>query len=644
MDNDTVIGKAKGGKARAEKLTPGQRKEIARKAAEARWQSETNKAGIPMNSENRLLRERIKFELQDVSEPNLFREYFPYSEVPKLPFSDRIVPMELPKDIFITDTTFRDGQQSRPPYTPAEMAAIFDFLHKMSGPNGVIRQTEFFLYSDKDKEAVRLCMERGYRFPEITGWIRAVKSDFQLVKDMGLKETGILVSCSDYHIFLKLNMTRQKAMEQDLSVIKAALDAGIIPRCHFEDITRADFNGFVIPFAQELMRLSEDARIPIKIRACDTMGYGVPYTGAALPRGVPEIMYALRHHAGVPPELLEWHGHNDFHKGLVNATTAWLYGCSSANGALLGFGERTGNTPVEALLVEYASITGTTNGADLTAITEMAGYFQRELKFNVPTNFPFVGADFNNTAAGIHADGAMKNEEIYNIFDTTKLLNRPMGVIITDKSGIAGIALWANNYLGLSGDNAVDKRHPGVAKIHKWVMEQYAQGRTTNISRDEMAEKVKKHLPEFLVSDLDVIKQKARDVAVHLIEDVVVEEAFKKRDKNGMEKTLQRLLDENPFIQFAYVVNTEGRKVTKNLTQIIDRATYEHFGLDEDFSDRSWFINPMKDGKTFVTNFYTSKITGALAITVSTPVRDHEDDIIGVLGIDMKFEDLVKAE
>ena len=77
-------------------------------------------------------------------------------------------------------------------------------LHKLGGANGVIRQCEFFLYSDKDKEAVRKCQERNYRYPEITGWIRATKEDFKLVKEMGLKETGILTSVSDYHIFLKL--------------------------------------------------------------------------------------------------------------------------------------------------------------------------------------------------------------------------------------------------------------------------------------------------------------------------------------------------------------------------------------------------------------------------------------------------------
>lgn len=151
---------------------------------------------------------------------------------------------------------------------------MFDLLHRLSGPRGVIRQTEFFLYSEKDREAVRVCQEKGYPFPEITAWIRAVEKDFELVKKMGIRETGILTSCSDYPIHLKLGMNRKQAMEQYLSVVKAALDAGIRPRCHFEDITRADLYGFVIPFAQALVRLSEESGIPIKVRLCDTMGYG----------------------------------------------------------------------------------------------------------------------------------------------------------------------------------------------------------------------------------------------------------------------------------------------------------------------------------------------------------------------------------
>jgi isopropylmalate/homocitrate/citramalate synthase len=587
---------------------------------------------------------KIPFELKNVKEPELYRDMFPYTSVPRLVLEDRLIQTNIPKDIWITDTTFRDGQQSRPPYTPAQIADIFDFLHRMSGPDGVIRQTEFFLYSEKDREAVRLCMERGYRFPEITGWIRANKKDFKLVKDMGLRETGILTSCSDYHIFLKLNMTRKDALQQYLDIVRTALEQGITPRCHLEDITRADFYGFVIPFAQELMKLSEESKTPIKIRACDTMGYGFPFPGTALPRGVPEIFYALIHDGGVPSEQLEWHGHNDFHKGLVNGMAAWMYGCSSVNGALLGFGERTGNTPVEAMLIDYISLTGNDAGIDTAAISEVAEYFRRELSFPIPANYPFVGSEFNSTSAGIHADGMMKNEEIYNIFDTTKILKRPMGVIITDKSGVAGIAHWVNSHLDLDAEKKIDKRHPGLAKINKWVMEQYEQGRTTSISHDELLEKAKKYLPEYFVSDLDKLKKKAQEIALHLVEGMVERKEMRSMDHTKQEAVIQRLLEENPFIQFAYVVNREGNKITKNITQIQYKAQFENSGLGDNFSDRPWFIRPMKDGRSFVSDFYTSKITGALCITVTAPISSEQNGLIGVFGVDIRFEDLVRAE
>ena len=251
--------------------------------------------------------------LLDIPGPNLMREIFPYEEVPRIDFDHKLLPIDPAEDIFITDTTFRDGQQARPPYTVKQIGVIFDLLHRLSGPNGVIRQSEFFLYTEKDRKAIELCLAKGYRYPEINGWIRAIEQDLQLVFEMGLKETGILTSISDYHIFLKLKSDRKTALKQYLGIVRAALERGIIPRCHFEDITRADIYGFCVPFALELMRLREDSGIDIKIRLCDTLGFGVTYPGAALPRSVPGLVRAFIDDAGVPGHLLEWHGHNDFH-------------------------------------------------------------------------------------------------------------------------------------------------------------------------------------------------------------------------------------------------------------------------------------------------------------------------------------------
>jgi len=422
-----------------------------------------------------------KPKLVNVDKPNLYRQIFPYTEFPRVIFDNQNVDYDIPEKIWITDTTFRDGQQSRPPYTPEQILKVYDLLHKIDGGTGLIRQCEFFLYSDRDRKAVKLCKARGYQFPEITGWIRAVPADFKLVSQMGLAETGILTSASDYHIFLKLRKTRAQAMNAYLDVVKAALDNGVIPRCHMEDVTRADYDGFVLPFAAELMTLAEGYNKPVKIRLCDTLGFGLPWAQASLPRSVPKLIHGLRQ-IGIPSEWLEWHGHNDLHKVQVNAATAWLYGCSAANTAIFGIGERTGNPPLEALVVEHAQIKGHTTKVNYAAITELCEYARCELGLEIPNNYPLTGKDFNVTRAGIHADGLLKNEEIYNCFDTQKLLNRPVSVAITDKTGAAGIKHWIEARYKID----IPKHDIRITKIKDRIDAEYSANRVSAISDEEM--------------------------------------------------------------------------------------------------------------------------------------------------------------
>ena len=446
---------------------------------------------LEISSKTNLLEQKIyRYDLQDVAEPELYRDIFPYTEVPRIAFNHRRVPMGMPEEIWITDTTFRDGQQSIEPYTVKQMVDIYRLLSRLGGPYGIIRQTEFFVYSKKDRQAIEECQSLGLRFPEITTWIRARKEDFQLVKDLGIKETGILVSCSDYHIFKKMNMSRSQAMKQYLETVALAFETGIIPRCHLEDITRADFYGFVVPFVNELMKMSQDAGIPVKIRACDTMGYGVPYPEVALPRSVPGIIYGLQHFSDVPSECLEWHGHNDFYKAVSNASTAWLYGASAVNCTLLGIGERTGNVPLEAMVMEYAALRGSMEGMDSSVITEIADYYRNEIGYDIPNMTPFAGRYFNVTRAGIHADGLLKDEQIYNVFDTQKLLKRKPSVLLGENSGLAGIAYWINDNYGLTAGEMLDKHDPLVLALKEWIDGEYASGRQSTLSVPELEDKI----------------------------------------------------------------------------------------------------------------------------------------------------------
>ena len=593
---------------------------------------------MPILRHNRALK---SFCLESPETPELYRDLFPYSSICRSTFDDMIIVPKPAEEMRITDTTFRDGQQARPPYSVKQIARIFDLMQKLGGKTGLIHATEFFMYSEKDRKAIEVCRSRGYRFPRITGWIRAHIDDLKIARDMEFDEVGMLTSVSDYHIFLKLGKNRETAMNDYLKLVAQALDWGIIPRCHFEDITRADIYGFCVPLAQRLMELAKQSAMPVKIRLCDTMGYGLPYPGAALPRSVQRIVHAFTTDAGVPSAWLEWHGHNDFHKSLVNGVTAWLSGCGAVNGSLLGFGERTGNTPLEALVVEYISLTGNDNAADTSVINQIGEYFETELDYRIPDNYPFVGKDFNATSAGVHVDGLAKNEEIYNIFDTTRLLGRPVPIIITDKSGRAGVAYWINNHLKLSDANAISKKHPAVGKIYDKIMEAYANGRNTSFSNKEMTTLVRRNMPELFTTEFEQMKTLAGNLSSHVLMRLAQDELLKNLSA-GHQASLEKFVAEYPFIQYLYAVNVEGQLTSFAFSAPAYAKLYEGITLNHDYADREWFKVPMRTGELHIMDVYQSHHTKQLIITVSCAITDEKDNIIGVLGADIQLQELLR--
>ena len=208
---------------------------------------------------------------------------------------------------------------------------LFQLESRLGGPKGHDPAERVFpLYSTRIGEALEMCQDLGLEFPEITTWIRANEKDFELVKAAGVKETGVLVSCSDYHIFKKMHLTRSQALEKYLAIVKAALDRGIVPRCHFEDITRADFYGFVRALCRAAdgsvrrKRHSRSRSVPATPWA---MASAIP--ARPCPAACPASSTACTITRRFRPRQLEWHGHNDFYKVVTNAATAWLYGCSS---------------------------------------------------------------------------------------------------------------------------------------------------------------------------------------------------------------------------------------------------------------------------------------------------------------------------
>ncbi len=417
-----------------------------------------------------------------MSEPDYFLESFPQESFPRYVWTER--PTHLPTRVWTTETTHRDGQQGGLPLTTEQSLEIYDILCKFTGTSGAIRQAEFFAYRDSDKRALQGALERfGSGAPiEPTTWIRAKREDVFLIRSLGVKETGMLASISDYHTFHKFSPGgREVAMKSYLEAVEISLDNGIKPRLHLEDATRADIN-FVLSFVQAV--LEKAAPFPYslrpKFRICDTMGLGLPYDDVALPRSIPKFFRELRK-AGLQSEDLEFHPHNDTWLIVPNCLAAIREGCAVINGTCLGKGERTGNAPLEAVLLHLIGMGYYQQAPDFKALNELAELYAN-MGETLPAKYPLYGKDAHRTRAGIHADGLNKFWWMYAPFDVPKLLGRPLEVSLTKESGLAGLIFVIKQHLGVT----LAKDDVGLQGIHRHITEQFDNGRMTSVEWEEL--------------------------------------------------------------------------------------------------------------------------------------------------------------
>src|SRR2546422_3089831 len=396
-------------------------------------------------------------------------------------FEGRMPPVELEADPaplpiadteprLITDTTLRDGaQDSRFPLFPNEARLRYVALrHELDNDSGRIDSIETFIYQRRDLWVLEKLLERGYEYPRITTWIRANPRDVKELYEVSqgrVKETGMLASASDHHIFDKLGYhSKEEAIDKYLKPILTACEYNITPRVHLEDTTRADIYGWVIPFIRTVLDATEGRA---KFRVCDTIGWGVPDPYAAMPQGIPRLIATLQRETGAE---LEFHGHNDFGVATANSLAAWRYGCRKVNVAFAGLGERTGNTSLEQMLAAYIRFYGDP-GFDLSVLPEMTSLIGSTLT-PIPDNAPLIG-DVFNTQAGIHQAGIARQQDapgglIYLAYDPALLGRRPAERnLIGGMSGSEGIVAVLNEEAERRGGGGrVSPARPAVGESY----------------------------------------------------------------------------------------------------------------------------------------------------------------------------------
>ncbi len=410
------------------------------------------------------------------------RFYNFHGKMPPLGFEAEPAPIPppalnpIPK--LITDTTLRDGaQDSRFALFPAEARVkYFDLLHKLDNRTGRIEQVEVFIYQKRDIWCLERLLERGYDFPQVTTWTRATPKDIKLMVEVSggkVKETGMLASASDHHIYAKLGYrSKQEAVEKYLKPILTAVEHGVTPRVHLEDATKADIYGFIVPFIQRVLRETEGKA---KFRICDTLGIGFPDAYASLPMGVPRLISTVVLETGAE---VEWHGHNDFGFATANSIIAWRYGAKRVNVAFGGLGERTGNTTLEQVLADYIRIYGDP-GFKLEALREMTELVRNEVT-EVNIKAPIVGDAIFTTQAGIHQSGVERQKkaeggDIYFPFDPQLLGERTVELHrVGSLSGSEGIVALLNKKASALGRPATYATASRVVKyVYDMVQEAY---------------------------------------------------------------------------------------------------------------------------------------------------------------------------
>ncbi len=429
--------------------------------------------------------------IPEPDQPEYFLDTFPRDGFPRCQWT---ADPALPAQAWTTETTHRDGQQGGLPLTTEQSLKIYNLLCAFTGTSGAIRQAEFFVYRPSDRAALEGALDR-YRSGapiEPTTWIRAAAKDVELIRSLGVRETGMLASASDYHTFHKFKPGgRNQAAQTYLDAVRMAVDAGIRPRLHLEDATRAPMD-FMLPFIEAVQAITapHGETLRPKFRVCDTMGLGLPYDDVDLPRSVPRIIKTLRA-AGLRPEDLEFHPHNDTGLVVANCLAAIRAGCAVINGTSLGKGERTGNAPLEMVILHLIGM-GYFGDVqpDFTALNNLVDLYA-SMNEPIPPKYPLYGRDAHRTRAGVHADGLNKFWWMYAPFNVPDLLGRPLEVSITKDSGIAGLIFLIKQHTGVE----LPKDDPMLQSLYAWTLAEFDNGRQTAIEWEEIAPRIPNAAP-----------------------------------------------------------------------------------------------------------------------------------------------------
>lgn len=338
------------------------------------------------------------------------------------------------RDVFLADTTLRDGEQAPGvAFVAEEKRSIASLLDAAGLPELEVGTPAM---GRDEREVIQSLVEMKLAARLMT-WNRAREDDVEASLASGVGAVDLSIPVSDLHITRKLRRDRAWVRERLLRTIAYAKGKNLYVCAGLEDASRAD-EAFLLDLAGDAAREGCD-----RIRFCDTAGLLDPFC----------TFDRIRRLAGAVDIPVEIHAHNDLGLAAANALAGVRAGAAFVSVTVNGLGERAGNAPLAEVAMGIEQVLGLSTGVEKLSLVELSDWAARASGRPVPVNQPVVGEMIFTHESGLHVDGVLKDPETYQPFDPA-IVGRQHHLVIGKHSGTHALE-YALRRLGLDPSREV---------------------------------------------------------------------------------------------------------------------------------------------------------------------------------------------
>ncbi len=363
---------------------------------------------------------------------------------------------KIKQGIKIYDTTLRDGEQMPGVvFSPEEK---INLALKMSyfGVDiiGIMPAVSY-----KEKEVTKKISNMGLE-SEITAATMLRKDHIDIAAESGAQRIILFTSISDIHLKNKLNISREENLEKSLELIDYAHKLGLNVDFAGEDATRADIN-YVINFINTISK-KVDYFLP-----CDTLGILTPFQTYKF---ITKIKQNCNCNIGL-------HIHNDFGQATANTLAGLEAGADLFSGTFNGIGERTGNAPIEEVVIALKVQYGINLNLKYEMINEISKLVEEYSGVMLQKHKPISGRNAFSHESGIHVDGILKYPKNYENFNPA-IIGRERSILFGKHSGKCGLRyLFGNKF----PDKVLDSILENIKKRSQLEKRSFSKEEITNL-------------------------------------------------------------------------------------------------------------------------------------------------------------------